>query len=275
MPELVGSRLLDLDVLPPAEARALFGRVAGEDRASAEPAATDEVLAACAGLPLAIRIAGARLAARGGWNVRTLAGRLSDERRRLDELRAGNLAVRASLRGELRQPGRVRRAGRREARPAPSACWACGPGPSIALPAAAALLGQPEQAVADALEVLVDAHLLDSPEPDVYRFHDLLRVYAADRARAQETEQDRQDAVSPAAHLVPAHHRGRGPGHLPAAHQGAAGSAPWPVRPLEFAIPGSRARLVRARARRAGGGRPAGRRVRPARDRLEAARRRA
>jgi hypothetical protein len=69
-------------------------------------------------------------------------------------------------------------------------------GPSIGLPAAAALLGQPESAVADALEVLVDAHLLDSPEPDAYRFHDLLRVYAADLARAQETAQVRQDAVT-------------------------------------------------------------------------------
>jgi DNA-binding SARP family transcriptional activator len=193
MPELVGSRLMDLDVLPAGEARALFGLVAGQARAAAEPAATDEVLAACAGLPLAIRIAGARLAARGGWNVHTLAGRLSDERRRLDELRAGNLAVRASF----------------EVSFASLAGWA-GPGispvrafrllgvwtgPFIALPAACALLGQPEQPVADALEVLVDAHLLDSPEPEVYRFHDLLRVYAADRALAEESDAGRQGAV--------------------------------------------------------------------------------
>ena len=194
MPELVGSRLMDLDVLPAGEARALFGRVAGEARASAEPAATGEVLAACAGLPLAIRIAGARLAARGGWNVRTLAARLSDEWRRLDELRAGNLAVRASFEvsfaslASSAEPGGVD--------PARAfrllGVWT---GPSITLPAAAALLGQPEQAVQEALEVLVDAHLLDSPGPDVYRFHDLLRVYAADRARAQESEQDRRDAI--------------------------------------------------------------------------------
>jgi DNA-binding SARP family transcriptional activator len=195
MPELVGSRLFDLDVLPSGEARALFGRVAGEERASAEPAATDEVLAACAGLPLAIRIAGARLAARGGWNVHTLAGRLSNERRRLDELQAGNLAVRASF--EVSFAGLASSVGPGGVDPARAfrllGVWT---GPSIALPAAAALLGQPEPAVADALEVLVDAHLLDSPEPDRYRFHDLLRVYAADRALAQETDQDRQDAIT-------------------------------------------------------------------------------
>jgi DNA-binding SARP family transcriptional activator/tetratricopeptide (TPR) repeat protein len=193
MPELEGSRLLDLDVLPPAEARALFGRVAGEERADAEPEATDKVLVACAGLPLAIRIAGARLAARGGWNVRTLAGRLSDERRRLDELRAGNLAVRASFEVSFASLGGATGRG---VDPAHAfrllGVWT---GPFIALSAACALLGQEEQPVADALEVLVDAHLLDSPEPDVYRLHDLLRVYAADRARAQESEQDRQEAV--------------------------------------------------------------------------------
>jgi tetratricopeptide (TPR) repeat protein len=193
MPELVGGRLMDLDVLPAGEARALFGLVAGQARADAEPAATGEVLAACAGLPLAIRIAGARLAARGGWNVHTLAGRLSDERRRLDELRAGNLAVRASFEvsfaslADWAEPGiNPVRAFRL------LGVWT---GPFIALPAACALLGRPEQPVADALEVLVDAHLLDSPEPEVYRFHDLLRVYAADRALAEESDAGRQDAV--------------------------------------------------------------------------------
>lgn len=194
LPDLAGSRFVDLDVLAPAEARALFAGIISPRRAEAEPDATNEVLAACAGLPLAIRIAGARLAARGGWTVHALASRLSDERRRLDELRVGNLAVRAcfevsfaSLPGS-RQPGGVDPA--RAFRLLGVWTW-----PSIGLPAAAALLGQPESAVADVLEVLVDAHLLDSPGPDVYRFHDLLRVYAADRARAQETEQDRRDAI--------------------------------------------------------------------------------
>jgi tetratricopeptide (TPR) repeat protein len=50
--------------------------------------------------------------------------------------------------------------------------------------------------VADALDVLVDAHLLESPALDRYRFHDLLRVYAADRARTQETAADRHDAIT-------------------------------------------------------------------------------
>jgi len=195
LPELPGAMVIDLAVLSLAEARGLFSRVADERRASAQPAATEEVLAACAGLPLAIRIAGARLAARGGWSVRTLAGRLSDERRRLDELRAGNLAVRASFEVSFASlPGPGRPGGVDPARAFRLlGVWA---GPFLSLPAAAALLGQPPEEVAEALEVLVDASLLDSPEPDIYRFHDLLRVYAADRARAQESERARRAAAA-------------------------------------------------------------------------------
>ena len=195
LPALAGSRVIDLDVLPEGEARTLFGLVAGEDRAQAEPAATRQVLAACAGLPLAIRIAGARLAARGGWNVRYLADRLSDERRRLDELRVGNLEVRASFEvsfATLPAPG-----GQGAVDPARAfrllGLWT---GPFIGLPAAAALLGEPGDAVAPALDVLADAHLLESPAPDEYRFHDLLRVYAAERARTQESEDDRRSAIT-------------------------------------------------------------------------------
>ena len=94
-PDLVSTRFVDLNVLEDAEALALFARIVGDDRAAAEPDATAEVLVACAGLPLAIRICAARLAARRQWRVGTLAGRLRSEHRRLDELSIGDLAVRA------------------------------------------------------------------------------------------------------------------------------------------------------------------------------------
>jgi tetratricopeptide (TPR) repeat protein len=68
-------------------------------------------------------------------------------------------------------------------------------GPVIGLPAAAALFGHSDDSAADALELLVDAHLVESPVPDVYRFHDLLRVYAAERCQIEEPAQDRQDAL--------------------------------------------------------------------------------
>jgi DNA-binding SARP family transcriptional activator/tetratricopeptide (TPR) repeat protein len=213
LPDLAGARLIDLDVLDGDEARALLTRIVGAERLNAEPEATAQVLDACAGLPLAIRIAGARLVTRSGWKIQTLASRLADTRRRIDELRAGDLAVRACFQvsfGSLPGVGASGRAGAvggssrgngavsgtRGVDPARAfrllGLWQ---GPSIGLPAAAALLGKPEDDVAEALEVLVDAHLLQCPAAERYRFHDLLRAYALEQAEAEETEQERDAAV--------------------------------------------------------------------------------
>ncbi|MDX6332749.1 MAG: hypothetical protein QOG05_89 [Streptosporangiaceae bacterium] len=193
MPDLAGSRFVDLDVLDSAEALDLFAGIIGRGRAEAEPDATEDVLTACAGLPLAIRIAGARLAARGGWTVRNLAKRLSDERRRLDELKTGDLAVRACFEVSFASLPRHREG---DVDPAHAfrllGMWQ---GRTIGLPAAAALIGQPEEKAADALEVLVDAQLLQSPAPERYRFHDLLRAYAAGRADVEETQAVRDEAI--------------------------------------------------------------------------------
>jgi DNA-binding SARP family transcriptional activator len=193
LPDLSGSRYVDLDVLGPPEARAMFAGIIGPDRAAAEPDATREVLTACAGLPLAIRIAGARLTARTTWTVRTIADRLSDERRRLDWLKTGDLAVRACFEVSFTSlPG----AEADGVDPAHAfrllGLW---PGSSVGLPAAAAMLGEPLETVADALEVLVDAQLLQEPAADRYRFHDLLKAYAAERAVAGELLSTRDAAV--------------------------------------------------------------------------------
>ncbi|HEX9041485.1 MAG TPA: BTAD domain-containing putative transcriptional regulator [Trebonia sp.] len=190
--DLASMRYLDLNVLEDTEALALFSRIVGEERAAAEPDATAEILVACAGLPLAIRICAARLAARRQWRIAALANRLRDQHRRLDELKTGDLAVRASFQvsyDSLRKtsrgidPARVFRL---------LGLW---PGTSISLPAAAALLGEPEDGVAEALEMLVDISLLESPAPDWYRFHDLLRAYAIERAEAEEPDAVRDEAV--------------------------------------------------------------------------------
>jgi DNA-binding SARP family transcriptional activator len=194
LPDLAGSRLIDLDVLDEGEAAELFTRIIGTDRAEAEPGPVRDVLGVCAGLPLAIRIAGARLAARRSWTVRTLADRLADQRRRMDELTAGDLAMRASF--QVSFDTLPHRDGRGGVDPGHAfrmlGVWQ---GSSIRLRAAAALIGEPEDPVAGALEVLVDAHLLESPAPDRYRLHDLLRVYAAERAQADERPGVVEDAV--------------------------------------------------------------------------------
>jgi tetratricopeptide (TPR) repeat protein len=172
--------------------------------------ATAELLDACAGLPLAIRICAARLAARTGWTIRSMADRLRDTRRRLDELRVGDLAVRASFQVSFTslpgsaEPDGTGPAGTRSDGTRPDGTGPAGvgpadafrllglwPGPSISVTAAAALFGTPEYLAGDALEALVDAHLLESLSPDRYHFHDLLRVYASERAQADLSGPDR------------------------------------------------------------------------------------
>jgi len=195
MPDLASTRLVDLHVLDDDEALTLFTRVVGDERAAAEPEATAELLLACAGLPLAIRICAARLATRSGWTIRTMANRLRDTRRRLDELRVGDLAVRASFQVSFASlPASAQPDG---IAPADAfrllGLWS---GPSISSAAAAALFGTPEYSAADALEILLDAHLLESKAPDRYQFHDLLRVYSSERAMADLSGPDRHAAIS-------------------------------------------------------------------------------
>jgi DNA-binding SARP family transcriptional activator/tetratricopeptide (TPR) repeat protein len=191
--ELASIRYVDLNVLDDPEALELFSRIVGEERAAAEPDATAEILVACAGLPLAVRICAARLAARRNWRIATLAARLRNEQRRLDELKIGDLEVRSSFQvsyDSIRtlshgaDPARAFRL---------LGLW---PGESISLQAAAALLGEPDDDVAEMLESLFDVNLLESPAPDLYRFHDLLKVYALERAQAEEPEAARDEAVS-------------------------------------------------------------------------------
>jgi DNA-binding SARP family transcriptional activator len=192
-PHLLSTGLVDLGGLAEAEARELFSRVVGDARAAAEPEAAEEILLACAGLPLAVRICAARLATRRQWRIATMATRLRDEHRRLDELQVADLEVRASFQVSYNSL----RAGRHRADPRRAfrllGLWR---GQRISLPAAAALAGEREEDLADALETLVDASLLESPEPDWYQLHDLLRLFAAERAQAEETPEARLEAVT-------------------------------------------------------------------------------
>ncbi|MYW44546.1 tetratricopeptide repeat protein, partial [Streptomyces sp. SID161] len=144
---------------------------------------------ACGFLPLAIRIAASRLAARRTWTVSVLAAKLADERRRLDELQAGDLAVKATFElgyGQLEPP--QARAFR---------LLGLADGPDISLAAAAAVLDLPPEDTEDLLESLVDTSLLESAAPGRYRFHDLVRLYARSCAeRDEEPEREREEAMS-------------------------------------------------------------------------------
>ncbi|CAM5594296.1 regulatory protein AfsR [Streptomyces spiroverticillatus] len=179
MVDLAGAHLVDLDVMSPEEALQLFTRIVGEERVAAEREAALDVVGACGFLPLAIRIAAARLASRRTWTVSVLAAKLADERRRLDELQAGDLAVKATFElgyGQL-EPAQARA----------FRLLGLADGPDISLAAAAAVLDLPLYDAEDLLEALVDTSLLESASPGRYRFHDLVRLYA--RACAERDEQ--------------------------------------------------------------------------------------
>ncbi|MFB4270856.1 BTAD domain-containing putative transcriptional regulator [Nonomuraea sp. GTA35] len=94
---LPGARLVELGVLDTSRAVELLGRIAGAGRVAAEAGAARELVRLCGGLPLALRIMGARLVVHGRATIAELARRLADESRRLDELSYGDLEVRGSL----------------------------------------------------------------------------------------------------------------------------------------------------------------------------------
>ncbi|MFF1837357.1 BTAD domain-containing putative transcriptional regulator [Streptomyces sp. NPDC058231] len=189
MVDLAGAHLVDLDVMSPEEALQLFTRIVGDERVGSERKAALDVVAACGFLPLAIRIAASRLAARRTWTVSVLAAKLADERRRLDELQAGDLAVKATFElgyGQLEpQQARAFR------------LLGLADGPDISLAAAAALLNLEMHAAEDVLESLVDTSLLESAAPGRYRYHDLVRLYArACAERDEEPPEEREFALS-------------------------------------------------------------------------------
>jgi DNA-binding SARP family transcriptional activator len=185
MADLDGARLLELGMLDEAEAMALLCRVLGPGRVTPELQAARDVLQACAGLPLAIRIAAARLASRPGWSLRSFADRLADQRGRLNELQSGDRAVRGSF--AVSYEGLPQSAGRHQISAARVfrvvGTW---PGPSLSLDAAAAMLRRSPQTLSAPVEELVDANLVESAGPARYRFHDLLRTYAIECAATQE-----------------------------------------------------------------------------------------
>lgn len=187
---LLGARSMVLDVLDQEQSFELLGRIVGVDRIAADAEAAHRVARASDGLPLALRIAGARSAAPTGMPLMELAARLDDDRRRLDELSVGDIAVRAAFEvgyRELDTPGRraYRLVGLLRAREVPA--WAV-----------AALLDTDGPVGAAVAEQLVTARLFDrhgDGPATHYRMHDLTRLDARDRAEAEDPAEDRQAAV--------------------------------------------------------------------------------
>jgi DNA-binding SARP family transcriptional activator/tetratricopeptide (TPR) repeat protein len=184
-----GAALVTLDVLSHSEAREMLARRLGQDRVTAEPEAADEIVEACARLPLALSIAVGRAAAKPKRPLSALAAELQDARVRLDALEADDTVtdVRAVLSWSYDQ---LSRTAARMFR-----LLGLHPGPDISLPAAASLAGIPRAQAGTALRELARTHLVAEHLPGRFTFNDLLRIYAADQAERIDSEQQRSSAV--------------------------------------------------------------------------------
>ncbi|WP_179266393.1 ATP-binding protein [Asanoa hainanensis] len=175
LPDLDVTRRLAVEPLPATAGRDLLAHLCGPERVTAEAAAVSDIVRLCGGSPLALRIVGAR--ASGRQTFSSLAAHLDDDARHLDELEVGDLSVRAGLRVGYRSlPTDL----------APSVFRLAAVPDWIELGAAAcaAMLDAPAVAVERALDVLLDAHLVESPAPGRFRYHDSVRIFAREQADA-------------------------------------------------------------------------------------------
>jgi DNA-binding SARP family transcriptional activator/Tfp pilus assembly protein PilF len=213
---LAGATRISLGVFEAGQSVALLGRIAGRSRVGAQREAAARVTEQCGHLPLALRIAGGRLAVRPHWDVRQLAERLADQARRLDELEIGELGVRASISLSYDAASEAARRLLRRLTllevPVFSG-WVSGP-----------LLDQPPAEADDVLDELVGARLIEpvgtAPGADCqYRFHDLIRLFARERLAAEEPVAEQRAALERALGGLlflgeQARHRRRGGGYL-------------------------------------------------------------
>ncbi len=178
---LDGASRVGIGPFSDSEALRVLERIAGRQRVTAEQRDAERIAAACGNLPLALRIAGTRLALRPNLPLAVLAARLEDEGRRLDELAVSDLAVRASLTmsyASLSESARtaLRRLGNIDTVDIPE--WR-----------AVTLLGAQE--ADDAMEDLVESGLvepigIDETGEPRYRMHSLVRVFAMECTRAED-----------------------------------------------------------------------------------------
>ena len=176
-----GGRYVRLDVLEPAEATELITRLLGAGRGPADRAARLELTELCGRLPLALRIACANIAHRPDATVSGYVGQLRDATHRL-----GTLAVPGDDRIGVRAAFDLSYVALPAADQRLFRLLGALPGRDVTAPAVAAFAGLDPAAVGAALRRLVDANLVEQHQPGRYHLHDLLRLYAAQRAEASD-----------------------------------------------------------------------------------------
>ncbi|MFD0633225.1 tetratricopeptide repeat protein [Catenulispora yoronensis] len=179
---------MELGSLPTEQAVALLARIIGTERAAAEPEALARLARACGGLPIALRICGARLAQRRNRSVASLVTRVETVGRRLAGIDAleDEAPEPSALRGPLEESYRALNygaAGRDVDLARAFRLLSLIGGERFSLPAAAAVLGVDEFDADSAVEHLVEVSLLEAAGPDRFAFHPLIQELAREHAR--------------------------------------------------------------------------------------------
>jgi DNA-binding SARP family transcriptional activator/tetratricopeptide (TPR) repeat protein len=173
-----GASALTLSPLSPVDARDALVRRVGAARVNADPAAADEIITLCAGLPRALAIVAADLAGRPSHPLSAVATELREANGSLDAFANADPTIDARAAFSLS----YRTLGERAA--ALFRLTALHPGPELTPGAAASLLGEPVAAVLPVLDELERVHLVNQDAPQRYSLHDLVRVYATELALA-------------------------------------------------------------------------------------------
>ncbi|WP_051847121.1 ATP-binding protein [Streptomyces sp. NRRL F-5053] len=185
---MAGAAFVPVQPLPRPEGAQLLARMLGADRTQTQSEAVAGLVDLCAGLPIALSIAGAQLAVRPEWPVSQLVQQLADERRRLTTLAMEGTALvdifNLSYRYLSSEAARAYR------------LLGLLPGPDFSIEAAAAVIQQPVEETRYVVAGLVDACLLEETNgASRYRFHDLVRLHAREHAGADGGEAVRHRVV--------------------------------------------------------------------------------
>ncbi|MEU6983134.1 BTAD domain-containing putative transcriptional regulator [Streptomyces sp. NPDC046324] len=175
---LDGAEWLSVGALSESDSHQILLSTLGSERVQNEPDAARELLQLCGALPLAVRIAAARLANRPHWTIRRLVERLRDHNRRLDELTSEGRGVASALLLSYQSMPDDQR----------TAFLLLGhhPGRYLDTEEAAALLDTDVLTAEGVLEELVDVRLLEARESGVYALHDLVRSFVQRVAQGEQ-----------------------------------------------------------------------------------------
>lgn len=183
-----GAHWVEVGPLDPAGSVEALENILGAERVRAEPDAARELAALCGGLPLALVIVGARLATRRRRGIVREVENLRMEQRRLADLSLGaDMSVKAvfdvSYSEQSPDAARLYR------------LCSLHPGPDFGASVAAAALDWPVERTEEVLDGLLEASFLLEVDDEQFRYHDLLRLYARQRAEDADTSEARESAL--------------------------------------------------------------------------------